>query len=52
MLFGVYWVINQFVPSDTKVAESPELANKIDVPADPPVSGTTLLDAEITVCTW
>jgi hypothetical protein len=46
MLFGMYCVINQFVPSDTKVAWSPELATRIDVLAAPPEIGTTLLEAD------
>ncbi len=52
MLFGMYCVINQFVPSDTSVAESPELAKRIDVVAAPPAKGTTLLDADTKVCVW
>lgn len=52
MLLGMYCVINQLEPSDTNVAESPELANRMDVPAAPPVKGTTFDDADTTVCTW
>ena len=51
MLLGTYCVTSQFVPSDTNVAESPELANRIDVPAAPPVRGTTFDDADTTVWT-
>ena len=51
-LFGMYCVISQFVPSDTSVAESPELAKRIDVPAEPPVNGTTLLVADTSVWVW
>jgi hypothetical protein len=52
MLLGMYCVISQFDPSDTSVAESPELANRMDVPAAPPVKGTTLDDADTTAWTW
>ena len=52
MLFGMYCVINQFVPSDTSVAESPVLAKRIDVAAAPPANGTTLLAADTKVCAW
>lgn len=52
MLFGMYCVINQLVPSDTSVAESPELAKRIDVAAEPPAKGTTLLDADTKACVW
>ena len=48
----MYCVISQFVPSDTKVVWSPELANRIDVPAAPPVKGTTFDDADATAWTW
>ena len=48
----MYCVINQFVPLETNVAESPVLANSIEVPAAPPAKGTTLEDAETTVCAW
>jgi hypothetical protein len=36
LLLEAYCIITQFVPSDTKVAESPTLAARIAVPADPP----------------
>ena len=49
MLLGMYCVISQFDPSDTSVAESPELANRMDVAAAPPVKGTTFDDADTTV---
>jgi hypothetical protein len=52
ILFGMYCVISQFVPSDTSVAESPELAKRMDVPAAPPASGTTFDDAETSARTW
>jgi hypothetical protein len=45
----MYCVISQFEPSDTSVAESPELANRMDVPAAPPAKGTTFEDADTTV---
>ena len=52
MLLGMYCVISQFDPSDTSVAESPELANRMDVPAAPPAKGTTFDDADTTAWTW
>jgi hypothetical protein len=49
MLLGTYCVTSQFAPSDTNVALSPVLANRMDVVAAPPVRGTTFEDAETTV---
>jgi hypothetical protein len=49
MLLGTYCVISQLEPSDTSIAESPELANKMEVAAAPPVKGTTFDDAETRV---
>jgi hypothetical protein len=43
-------MMTQFVPSLTSSAYLPAVAVKIAVPAAPPASGTTLLDAESTVC--
>ena len=45
----MYCVISQLEPSDTSVAESPELAKRIDVPAAPPAKGTTFDDADTNV---
>ena len=52
MLLGTYWVITQFVPLETKVHLSPELANKIDVFVADPSICTTFEDAETTVKAW
>jgi hypothetical protein len=52
ILLGTYCIIIQFVPSETKVDWSPELASKIEVPAAPPPIFTTLLDADTSVCVW
>jgi hypothetical protein len=40
--------ITQFVPLLTRVAHEPDVAPRIDVPAAPPVIGTTFEDAEFT----
>ena len=45
-------MMTQLVPSDTKVAQAPEAAPKIAVPAAPPAIGTTLLDAELSAWAW
>jgi hypothetical protein len=40
--------MTQFVPSLIRVAHAPDVAPRIDVPAAPPVIGTTFDDAEFT----
>jgi hypothetical protein len=44
--------MTQLVPSDTTVAQAPEVAPKMPVPAAPPVIGTTLLDIESSAWAW
>ncbi len=43
-------MMTQFVPSDTIVAQFPTTAKRIAVPAEVLSIGTTLLDAETSVC--
>ena len=45
-------MMTQLVPSDTTVAQAPEVAPKMPVLAEPPVIGTTLLDAELSAWAW
>jgi len=50
LLLAACCMMTQLVPSDTIVAQFPTTAKRIAVPADALSIGTTLLDADTSVC--